>query len=300
MSDLELLGFVKDIPLQKNFQLSHDEMVLPITVTELWENFFDDYALYSFDDVGVATGVYYNSKTEWEETDQTFKGKEVLKTQVTEMKIELPPNPLASYIDNQRTSYLLEQSPTTMVIHSKDLGSGMMYADRYVTEMRWEAYQPTEDSQSCVIRHSFMFKWLDEPWLVGSVLQAAVQEKIKTTAKYTLDYYLMDKVVAYQAIKNGEVEAPTTEEDNEVMRLKKMVDREFDRALNKIVEDNDTLQVKIITVMVLAAIINICLCCCFGPYAIQLIRRSRQIKQKKEELLSTNNKEREDDLGTEF
>jgi hypothetical protein len=40
-------------------------MVLPLTVTELWDNFFADYAPYSFDEVGGALGFMINSKTEW-------------------------------------------------------------------------------------------------------------------------------------------------------------------------------------------------------------------------------------------
>ena len=55
-----------------------------------------------------------------------------------------------------------------------------------------------------------------------------------------------------------------------------MVDREFDEASNRIVEDNASLQNKILSVMILAAIVNMCLCCCFCPYAAHLIRRQRQ------------------------
>ena len=144
--DEDLLRYIREIPLQKGYKLSHDEMVLPITVQELWDNFFDDYATFSFDDVGGAVGLFFDSKTDWEDTDETYNGQSVLKKQVTKMKIELPINPIARYIDNTRTSYLLKQSATALVVHSKERGSGFMYADSYVTEMRWEVYQPTEES----------------------------------------------------------------------------------------------------------------------------------------------------------
>jgi len=51
--------------------LTHDELILPFTVMELWDNFFEDYAPYSFDDVGVALGVMIDSKTDWEEPEIT-------------------------------------------------------------------------------------------------------------------------------------------------------------------------------------------------------------------------------------
>ena len=65
MEDLLLNWIRKDFKIADGFELTHDEMVLPLTVTELWDNFFADYASYSFDEVGGALGFIINSKTEW-------------------------------------------------------------------------------------------------------------------------------------------------------------------------------------------------------------------------------------------
>ena len=64
-----------------------------------------------------------------------------------------------------------------------------------------------------MIRHSYTFRWTNEPWFVGGIIKDSVEEKIRRTVKYTLDYYLLDKIAAYQAIKAGDVEAPISEED---------------------------------------------------------------------------------------
>ena len=65
-SDAELKDYLDAIHLKKGFTVSHDPIVLPFSVLELWENFFADDALYSFDDVGVALGVAINSRSEWD------------------------------------------------------------------------------------------------------------------------------------------------------------------------------------------------------------------------------------------
>ena len=100
--DLLLNWIRKDFKLADGFELTHDEMVLPLTVTELWDNFFADYAPYSFDDVAGSLGFLLNSKTEWlppKPEEAMFKGQPVIKRQVVEMKTMLPPNPFSRYID---------------------------------------------------------------------------------------------------------------------------------------------------------------------------------------------------------
>ena len=49
LSDEELLKFIRDIPLKKGYKNVADELIMPMTVTEVWENFFSDGAQFDMD-----------------------------------------------------------------------------------------------------------------------------------------------------------------------------------------------------------------------------------------------------------
>lgn len=55
-SDEALIAYTKDQKLKKDFNLTQKEMVLPMTVTELWENFFSNEALFEMDKALEAIG----------------------------------------------------------------------------------------------------------------------------------------------------------------------------------------------------------------------------------------------------
>ena len=113
--------------------------------------------MFDLDDVNESLGIEDLSRTKWMTTGELFEGALVRRKQVASMRVMTPGNPLTSYVDTERSSYLLELSPTAMVIEGVTRSSGFEYADTFVTRHRWEAYQPSPDSNGSVLRHSWYF-----------------------------------------------------------------------------------------------------------------------------------------------
>lgn len=56
------------------------------------------------------------------------------------MRVHIDSNPFADYIDSVRTSYLLELTPTSLIIEVDNDGVDHIYSDRYISLWRWEVY----------------------------------------------------------------------------------------------------------------------------------------------------------------
>lgn len=68
--------------MKPGFELTHAEVELPFSVTELWQNFFADEGDYSFDNVNEALGIEENYQSAWTTTGELYEGRQVLKKQV--------------------------------------------------------------------------------------------------------------------------------------------------------------------------------------------------------------------------
>lgn len=55
-SDKALIAYSRTKKMKKDFHLTQKEMVLPMTVTELWDNFFSNEAMFNMDKALKAIG----------------------------------------------------------------------------------------------------------------------------------------------------------------------------------------------------------------------------------------------------
>ena len=59
-----------------------------------------------------------------------------------------------------------------------------MYADTFITYIRWEAYQPNPNSPRSVMRSSYRFKWRKgKPFLVAGMIRDSADEIVKIASK---------------------------------------------------------------------------------------------------------------------
>lgn len=95
-SDEELLAHVRSIPIPKGWKLTVPEMILPLSVTEMWDIIWSDDGIYDLDKALEHFGDKYGDRVAWEpaKEGQTWKHETVIATKTVDSKSKLPSNPL--------------------------------------------------------------------------------------------------------------------------------------------------------------------------------------------------------------
>lgn len=76
-------------------------------------------------------------------------------------------------------------------------GSGVYYADSFITELHYEVYSMGPESQKSVLRASWNLSWVDEPWMISNQLKSVVESKLKVTFDYFWNTHLPRSVSNY-------------------------------------------------------------------------------------------------------
>ena len=129
MSDEDLIKFMKQKKLKKDYSKLEKEYVLPMNITEVWDTFFDDEAPYSFDNALVDLGDKFTSIGKWKESNKKHEGADVILTRKVTSVSKLPSNPMSTTINSERHSYVLKKSDVALQIEDVYTGSGFKYAD---------------------------------------------------------------------------------------------------------------------------------------------------------------------------
>ena len=199
-SDEELLDYIRSIPIRDGYTILESEIVLPMTTTQVYSNFFMTDSKFSVDQALKDLGDSFTDEPEWERATSGFNvdGYKVLKTRTTKFTSQLPSNVLSDTIDNTRNSYLLEASKKSLIIKDVITGSGFHWADSFKTSFLWEVYQTAEsEAHQSVLRQSWVFEWVDEPWVGSGTIHDNAVDKVTTTAKYIFDTHFPRSVKKY-------------------------------------------------------------------------------------------------------
>ena len=127
-----------------------------------------------------------------------------------------------------------------------------------------------------MLRNSWEFLWIDEPWVGGSVLKSSIEEKVKKSTKFVLEYYMPDKINAYLAARNGTALVPLTEDEKQALKMRSIVDHKFHFASNEMTEQSEDLEFKVYRTAVFALMVLLIMCCCICPYMCHLKRIQRR------------------------
>ena len=197
-----------------------------MNIDEVWSNFFADNAPYSFDIALLDLGEKFESQPNWDDVEESSEidGESYFKHRVVKSKSKLPQNPVSSYIDNVRNSYLLTMTDTALVIQDVNTGSGFKFADSSMTKLRWEVYQPNANSTRCVLRNSWHFEWIKKPWVTSGDIYDLTEQKIHETINYFWNTHLAKNVKRYTDKKSkGAQEAAMMEMLEEIEDLKSYI-----------------------------------------------------------------------------
>ena len=191
-TDEELLEFMRSIPLHEGMTLATTEMILPMTVDEVWTAIWSDQRTYNLDATLSFFGDQLLKSPNWQTSavDQ-MDGVAVMGQRDIESKVKLPPNPFFTYARNVSYNFLLRQDETGMIVYLDNKVSGALYADAIDSWLRWEVYQPTPQSTRAVIRNSYGMAWNYKPWVATGLMWECAEKKIKESIEYIFDNFLL-------------------------------------------------------------------------------------------------------------
>ena len=138
-TEKELVDYMKKVKLQKGYKMNQHELVLPMTVAEVWENFFADDAMFSMEESYSDIGDKLKSMSKWGPSDTDKIGSyDVIQMQTIKSKSKVPDT--HDRMDVVKTCYLLQKSETELIIYVKMDSSNYVYAESFRTHMYWEVY----------------------------------------------------------------------------------------------------------------------------------------------------------------
>ena len=184
----------KTIPIKKGFKRSEPEVVIPLSVKDIFQNYFRNDAPFSFDQALEALGYEFLKRTNWTNPDKAeINGEPVMATRVVKTRSKLPSFvqvTLAEHTFNERTSYLLAYDDKQLRIKEVSKPSGFPYAEQLTMEFYIEIYQPYEDQQKSVMRHVNKLIWNPQPWVLASIIERASYHKLSESLKQITDKHI--------------------------------------------------------------------------------------------------------------
>lgn len=138
----ELLAHIRSVPIPEGWKLTTHEVILPLSVTQMWDIVWSNEGIYDMDKALSHFGDIYGARTMWEPASEgeTFRKTPLIAKKTVHSKNALPPNPLQSHVDGLSKNYLLQQDELGMIVEQENTGKGFMYADALVIRLRWEVH----------------------------------------------------------------------------------------------------------------------------------------------------------------
>ena len=151
------------------------DVILPLTIQEVFDVFFADDAPYFISRIVNEHGDKITDEgkwvTEFADIYKTSFGRQVSQVREVAAEFFLPPNPIVTGGIYHKFILQSEKSNTDMVFEEIAVQSGMAYADAFQVHVKWEFRTPDPLSMQTAFRQTFYLDWINRPWGIASVLE---------------------------------------------------------------------------------------------------------------------------------
>lgn len=199
-TDEQLFALMDKYPLQEGWTRYMRDVILPLTIDQVWDCFFADDAPYFIDQQISDLGDKLRGTSDWHEvTDPRYMesvGMPVLQKREIKSDCKVPPNPFVDHGNSTKNLMLVKRDDIEMIFGEVNAQNGMIYADSFEIWTKWEIYAPFPGSQKTILGHSYKLIWLNKPWAVSGILESVAEGKIEEALDFDYTWYI-DRAASY-------------------------------------------------------------------------------------------------------